>query len=251
MGPAKAVLGALATTGLAVPAELLLRAITLKNRNYLPIWFHRGLARALGVRIHCQGRPARRGGVLFVANHLSWADIPVLGARIRAVFVAKSDVAGMGPVGWLASFAHTIYVARERRQSTADQKDSIAGRLSAGDSVILFPEGTNSDGVDVLPFKSALFSVVADVDDLLIQPVTLAYTRVNGIPVTRRQLPSLAWVGDTALGPHFKEFAALGRIRADIIFHPPVRAADFPDRKALARHCETQVRAGYRQLMRG
>ncbi|MEI6419266.1 MAG: lysophospholipid acyltransferase family protein [Sphingomonadales bacterium] len=173
------------------------------------------------------------------------------GARIRAVFVAKSDVAGMGPVGWLASFAHTIYVARERRQSTGAQKDSIAGRLAAGDSVILFPEGTNSDGVDVLPFKSALFSVVADVDDLLIQPVTLAYTRVNGIPVTRRQLPSLAWVGDTALGPHFKEFAALGRIRADIIFHPAVRAADFPDRKALARHCEAQVRAGYRQLMRG
>ena len=249
LGATKAALGTLAVAGITVPAEVALRAITFRNRNYLPIWFHRGLARSLGVKIICHGRPAGSRGVLYVANHLSWADIPVLGARIDAAFVAKSEVAGWGPVGWLASFANTVYVARDRRHSAGAQKSAIAQRLASGQSVILFPEGTNSDGVDVLPFKSALFSVIDDVD-VQVQPVTLAYTRVNGLPVTRRQLPDLAWVGDTGLGGHALGFARLGRVQAEIMFHPPVDRSAFADRKALARHCERVIADGYRRLMR-
>uniref|UniRef100_UPI0013DCA1B0 lysophospholipid acyltransferase family protein n=1 Tax=Sandarakinorhabdus rubra TaxID=2672568 RepID=UPI0013DCA1B0 len=243
--------GAVATAAATIPAELALRAITLKNRPYLPIWFHRGLSRAMGVSIRTHGEPLRAGPVLYVANHLSWSDIPVLGARIRASFVAKSEVAGWGPVGWLASFAHTVYVSRDRRHSTAAQKNEIARRLRAGGSIILFPEGTNSDGTQVLPFKSALFSVVDDVPGLVIQPVTIAYTRINGLPVTRRELPDLAWVGDTELAPHATAFIALGRVTADILFHPPVDPAAFPDRKRLALHCHQMILSGYRRLMRG
>jgi lyso-ornithine lipid O-acyltransferase len=115
LATARTAVGAIATAAATVPAELLLRALTLRNRPYLPIWFHRGLSRSLGVRIVTHGQPPQRGKVLYVVNHLSWSDIPVLGARIRASFVAKSEVAGWGPVGWLASFAHTVYVARDRR----------------------------------------------------------------------------------------------------------------------------------------
>jgi lyso-ornithine lipid O-acyltransferase len=251
MARARTAVGAVATLAATVPAELLLRTLTLRNRPYLPIWFHRGLARSLGVQIRSHGAPVRRGKILYVVNHLSWSDIPVLGARINASFVAKSEVAGWGPVGWLASFAHTIYVARDRRAGAADQKNELAARLNAGGSLILFPEGTNSDGTRVLPFKSALFAVVGDVPGLIIQPVTLAYTRVNGLPVTRRQLPDLAWVGDTELAPHAIGFMGLGRVTAEIIFHDPIDPADFPDRKALARHCHGVIAAGYRRLMRG
>jgi 1-acyl-sn-glycerol-3-phosphate acyltransferase len=250
-GKTRTALGAAATAAATVPAELLLRAITLRNRPYLPIWFHRGLSRSLGVRIITHGEPPRRGKVLYIANHLSWTDIPVLGARIHASFVAKSEVAGWGPVGWLASFAHTVYVARDRRSTAAIQKNEIADRLNAGGSIILFPEGTNSDGTGVLPFKSALFSVVGDVPGLIIQPITLAYTRVNGLPVTRRQLPDLAWVGDTELAPHAITFVGLGRVTAEILFHDPIDPAEHADRKALARHCHTLIAAGYRRLMRG
>jgi lyso-ornithine lipid O-acyltransferase len=234
-----------------VPAELLLRALTLRNRPYLPIWFHRGLSRSLGVRIVTHGQPPQRGKVLYVVNHLSWSDIPVLGARIRASFVAKSEVAGWGPVGWLASFAHTVYVARDRRATAAAQKDEIAERLNEGGSIILFPEGTNSDGTETLPFKSSLFAVVGDVPGLIIQPVTLAYTNVNGLPVTRRQLPDLAWVGDTELGPHAIGFMGLGRVTAQILFHDPIDPAAYSDRKLLARHCHAVIASGYRRLMRG
>ena len=103
----------------------------------------------------------------------------------------------------------------------------------------------------MLPFKSALFSVVGDVPGLIIQPITLAYTRVNGLPVTRRQLPDLAWVGDTELAPHAITFAGLGRVTAEIVFHDPIVPAEHADRKALARHCHMLIAAGYRRLMRG
>lgn len=244
-------LGTAAALAATVPAEILLRAVTLRNRPYLPIWFHRGLSRAIGVAIRTHGQPAARGGVLYVANHLSWADIPVLGARIRGSFVAKSEVAGWGPVGWLASFAHTVYVARDSRQSAGKQRNAIADRLRAGGSIILFPEGTNSDGTRVLPFKSSLFAVVADVPGVLIQPVTLAYTSINGLPVTRADLPDLAWVGDTELAPHALGFISMGRVTAQIIFHAPIDPADWTDRKALARHCHSVISEAYRRLMRG
>jgi 1-acyl-sn-glycerol-3-phosphate acyltransferase len=250
-GVAKGVTGALTTATLLVPAELMLRNVARRRKTRLPLLFHKGLARSLGIRITCHGRPPSQKGVLYVVNHLSWADIPVLGARIDAAFVAKSDVAGWGMVGWLATLARTVYVDRTRRTTTAEQRDSITERLRRGDNIILFPEGTNSDGVDMLPFKSSLFAVTDGLPDLIVQPVTIAYTRVNGLPVTRQRLPDLAWVGDTELMPHAASFMALGRVRAELLFHPPVRAADFSSRKALSRHCETVIHSGYRKLMRG
>lgn len=249
-GPAKGLAGLAATASLVLPAEFVLRTVAGRNKAHLPVLFHRGFARSLGIRILVHGRPARKRGVLFVANHVSWADIPVLGARIRAAFVAKAEVGGWGVVGWLAGLARTVYVERERRARTGDQRDAITERLAAGENIILFPEGTNSDGTHVLPFKSALFAVAEGLEDVLIQPVTIAYTRVNGLPVTRERLPDLAWIGDTELVPHAMAFMALGRVRAEIVFHPAVRAGDFTDRKALARHCETVIADAYRRLMR-
>jgi 1-acyl-sn-glycerol-3-phosphate acyltransferase len=260
LGPAKGIAGAIATASVLVPAELALRTFTGGRRSHLPGLFHRSLAHALGIRITTHGVPARRsgekakrtgGGVLFVSNHVSWADIPVLGARIPAAFVAKSEVSEWGLVGWLATLARTVYVDRSRPTRAGVQRDAIAERLGAGDSIILFPEGTNSDGTQVLPFKSSLFAVTDSLPDVLIQPVTIAYTRVNGMPVTRARLPDLAWVGDTELMPHAVGFMGLGRVRAEIRFHAPVRAADFADRKALAKHCHTMISDAYRAFMRG
>lgn len=251
LGPAKSIAGAVATASLLVPAELVLKAVTRGRGSPLPKLFHRSLSRSLGIRIVTHGAPARRKRVLYVSNHVSWADIPVLGARIPAAFVAKSEVSDWGAVGWLATLARTVYVERSRRSSAGEQRDAIADRLMAGDSIILFPEGTNSDGTGVLPFKSSLFAVTDHVADLLIQPVTIAYTRVNGMPVTRSRLPDLAWVGDTELAPHAFGFMGLGRVTAEIRFHPPVRPGDFADRKALAKHCHTVISDGYRAFMRG
>lgn len=235
---------------LLAPVQVLLRNRT-RVAATVPHLFMRWLAALLHIEVVSRGKPSPEPGTLFVANHLSWADVPVIGARVKGAFVAKSEVEGWPLVGWLASLGRTVYVQRERRRTAGEQSDAIAARLRAGENVVLFPEGTTSDGVTLIPFRSSLFGSVEAAGDVLIQPVSLAYTRVGGVPVTRRMLPHIAWIGDAELAPHAADFLRLGRVRAELLFHPPVRRADFPDRKALARHCEEAVAQGYAALMRG
>ncbi|MCG2840107.1 1-acyl-sn-glycerol-3-phosphate acyltransferase [Sandaracinobacter sp. RS1-74] len=252
IGHVKTMAGTLAATGVLLPPALTLRLLGRDGAGRVPMAWHRIVSRSLGVRSRLIGAPAS-GSVLYVSNHISWLDIPVLGAWLNGSFVAKAEVGEMGMVSLLADLQNTIYVEREQRRRSAEQAGAIEGRLRSGDNVILFPEGTSNDGVRVLPFKSTLFSVVEGeaAADIRIQPISLAYTHLNGLPLTRQRLMEIAWVGDMELGPHAMEFMRLGRIAARILCHEPVRRTDFPDRKALARHCHGVVSAGYRKLMRG
>lgn len=250
-GHAKTVAGAATAFSLLLPAHLAHLGLRPNGPPRVPRLFHKFLSHSLGIRTVVHGKVAARHGVLFVSNHLSWADIPVLGSRLLGHFVAKAEVGTMGFVSVLADLQRTIYVERERRLATGEQRSAIVERLQRGGNVILFPEGTSSDGVRVLPFKSALFSVVDEAPQTLIQPVSIAYTRLNGLPVTRRELPDIAWIGDMEFGPHALDFMRLGRIRAEILLHPPVRREDFADRKSLSRHCHALVAEGYARLMRG
>lgn len=257
LGPLKSVAGAVAATGTLIAPAHVHRLMDRKAAGRIPMLWHQAVARSLGVRVRIEGRPVG-GGTLVVANHMSWLDIPVLGSRIRGSFVAKAEVGAMGLVGHLADLQDTIYVERERRHRSGEQASEIADRLRAGDTIILFPEGTSNDGIQVLPFKSSLFAVVdgngavgSGAPDAPIQPVSLAYTHLNGLPLTRHRLMDIAWIGDMELGPHAFDLMKLGRIEARILCHAPVRRSDFADRKALARHCHAVISAGYRKLMRG
>jgi 1-acyl-sn-glycerol-3-phosphate acyltransferase len=247
-------LGAISAAGaFIIPAQAMVKGVAPKSRSRLPILFHRLTCQSLGIKVRLHGNPLPRGGVLFVSNHLSWSDIPVLGSKLAASFVSKAEVGGWGILGYLSRLDDTIYVERQRRQAAGEQRNAIFNRLAGGGRVILFPEGTNSDGTRVLPFKSSLFSVLEGPgsEDFLVQPVSLAYTRVNGVPVTRAMLPQVAWVGDVELSPHIADFMRLGAITAEILVHPPLRRSDFPSRKELARAAQEIVASGYAQLMRG
>ncbi|MFN7173651.1 MAG: lysophospholipid acyltransferase family protein [Thermaurantiacus tibetensis] len=249
-GPVKTLAGAIAATGTLVPAYVALRNFVPGARSRIPSLYCGVLARALGVEVLMRGEPAS-GGVLYVANHLSWLDILVLGSRLDGAFVAKHEVGRMALVNLLAGLRETIYVERERRSRAAVQAGVVAERLRAGGNVILFPEGTSNDGVRIYPFKSTLFAGLELAGEARVQPVTIAYTALNGLPLTRNRLLELAWIGDMELAPHALDVSRLGRVRAEILCHPPVRPADFPDRKALARHCEAVIGASYRRLVRG
>lgn len=213
----------------------------------IPRLFHRGLCRALGIQIGSTGKP-EEGPVLFIVNHLSWSDIPVLGSQLLASFVAKAEVEKMGFVGPMADLQRTIYVERERKSRAAEQRNEIAERLLAGHSVILFPEGTSTEGNAVLPFKSSLFSVVdgPELAHVRIQPVTLCYTHLNGLPLLRAQRHRISWIGDMDFGPHAWNFLGLGRIQALIQYHPAVERSAFANRKVLAKHCEDVIAQGLR-----
>jgi 1-acyl-sn-glycerol-3-phosphate acyltransferase len=234
---------------LLTPLQLLLR----RGRwgTLIPRFFLARTAAAFGVEVVVRGTPCKAAGTLFVANHVSWADIPVIGGQLRASFVAKSEVGGWPLVGWLADLSRTVYIERTRPATAGEQNDAIADRLRGGDRIVLFPEGTTSDGVALLPFRSALFATVERAADVAVQPLSIAYTRAAGMPATRRLLPHLAWIGESELAPHAVAFFRLRPVRAELLFHPPVRRSDFADRKALARHCEQAVAQGYRELMRG
>ena len=217
-----------------------------------PRWYHRRCCRILGLRVRAIGRPAAARPVLFAANHISYLDITVLSSLLAASFVAKTEVAGWPLFGWLARLQRSVFVDRKVR-STAEQRDSIAARLAAKDALILFPEGTSGDGNRVLPFKSALFSVAdhAAAGPVVVQPVSVAYTRLDGMPIGRALRPLFAWYGSMAMAPHLWTMLGLGTVEVVVEFHPPTTLAECGSRKTLARYCEERVSAGLATALSG
>jgi 1-acyl-sn-glycerol-3-phosphate acyltransferase len=178
--------------------------------------------------------------VIFVSNHSSWVDVPVVGAVLPAAFVAKGEIEGWPVVRTIARLGRTIFVSRQRG-STARERDAMQAVLARGDSLILFPEGTSSDGSRVLPFRSSFFAVAEGkgIDDPkrrpLIQPVSVVYDRLNGLPAGRSSRPVFAWYGDMDLASHFWRMAQNLDMRATVLLHAPLDPATFADRKSLAQ----------------
>ena len=217
-----------------------------------PRFYHRCCCHILGLRVRRLGRPTAVRPVLFAANHVSYLDITIFGSLIAGSFIAKHEVAGWPLFGWLAKLQRSVFIDRQVR-STVEQRDSIAGRLAAKEALILFPEGTSGDGNRVLPFKSALFSVAehAATGPVTVQPVSIAYTRVNGMPIGRRYRPLFAWYGEMAMAPHLWRVLGLGTIEVVVEFHPPTTLAACGSRKMLARYCQERVAGGLAGALTG
>ena len=241
----------LAWTVALMPVQAIGLALRRRWVAEFPRFYHRRCCRILGLDVRRLGEPVAARPVLFASNHVSYTDITVLGSLIPGSFVAKSEIAGWPLFGWLAKLQRSVFVDRQAR-STAQQRDALAERLAAGEALILFPEGTSSDGNFVLPFKSALFSVVFNRDQpITVQPVSLVYTKLDGLPIGRRLRPFFAWYGDMDLGPHLWRFLGLGKVEVAVEFHPPVAVSDFASRKALAEYCQQQVVSGVGRLLAG
>ena len=244
----------LLATLLIIPLQVLLIRLHSRWAERLPVVYHRGVCWLFGLDIVVRGRPERRRPTFFVANHTSYIDIEVLSSLIPVSFIAKAEVASWPLFGTLARLQRTIFVDR-RPQSTADQRDEIAGRLAAGDNLMLFPEGTSNDGNRTLPFYSALLSVaerrLPGDQALPVQPVSIAYSELNGFPIGRSLRPLLAWYGDMELAPHLWCFAGLGRVKVVVEFHPTVTIDQFASRKVLAEHCRQAVARGVADAISG
>ncbi len=241
-------------TLMLIPIQAMLIALGLRWRFQLPRLYHAVCARVIGIDIHVVGVPERSSPVMFVSNHSSYLDIMVLGAVIPASFVAKAEVARWPFFGLLAKLQQTVFVDRGRRREVGDQRTVMARRLEAGDNLVLFAEGTSSDGNRVYPFKSALFSVVEalpEASDLRVQPVSVTATALDGIPLGRAFRPLYAWYGDMGLAPHLWRFVQAGRVTVRVEFHPAVTADRMATRKALTAHCWQQVTSGVARALAG
>jgi len=234
-------------TLLALPPYLVLLAVGWRGYiRYVRAYF-RILNRLVGFQVVVRGRIETRRPTLFIANHASYLDIQVLGSLIDANFVAKSEVAHWPGFGFLSKVAQTVFVDR-RRGGTGRERELLRSCLEAGRSLVLFPEGTSNDGNRVLPFKSSLFAVAEDAartgQILPVQPVSVAYTRLDGLPLTRALRQFYSWYGDMTLAGHLPAALGLGALTVEVTFHPTVTIADFPDRKALANHCHDVISHG-------
>lgn len=196
----------------------------------------------LGLRRFTKGRPMRVPGAL-VANHGSWLDIFALNAAERVYFVAKSEVEGWAGIGWLARATGTVFIARKESAAKL-QQHLFETRLRAGHRLLFFPEGTSTDAIRVLPFKSSLFAAfyTHGLDTAMhIQPVTVIY---HAPPGADRRF--YGWFGTMEFAPHLLAMLAAPRHgRVEVIFHPEVVVDGFANRKALALYCEKVVRQAH------
>ncbi|AXS39000.1 1-acyl-sn-glycerol-3-phosphate acyltransferase [Breoghania sp. L-A4] len=261
----------LAIAGLTVvalclmPLQWLALKLDLPMQRWLPLIFHRCALVATGMRVHVRGAPAEHRPLLVTSNHVSWGDIIVLGSLMPLSFIAKSEVGRWPVFGTFARMQRSVFVDRQRRTSTGRTASEIGERLTAGDVMVLFAEGTSSDGNRVLPFRSALVGAVhhAMVGDgdaqetpgrdarVWAQPLSIVYSKLQGMPMGRQFRPLIAWYGDMDLAPHLWAILREGALDVEVVWGDPVPISADTDRKALTRALEARVRRDVLSVLTG
>jgi lyso-ornithine lipid O-acyltransferase len=248
----------LLVTLLLIPVQWLGVKLHAGWRRSLPHVYHRFVCRLMGARITVLGTPAK-GGVLMTANHTGWIDIPILSAVAPVSFVAKHEVNLWPFFGTLARLQRTVFVRRERSKALED-RDNIRRRLNEGDALVIFPEGTSGDGNRVLPFKSSLLSaaelamgdgVNGAARHAPVQPVSVTYVGLHGLPMGRENRPLIAWYGDMDLVSHLWEALGAGPVDVIVELHEPLTIDQAGGRKELAAVAETAVRGGVVRALAG
>ncbi|POF33989.1 lysophospholipid acyltransferase family protein [Roseibium marinum] len=232
-----------------IPLQWIAIRLQLPVRRKLPQIWHLIATRLVGIRIRQIGRPWPDRPLLITSNHASWVDITVIGSLMPLSFIAKSEVSGWPVFGLFAKLQRTVFVDRTRRARTAEVTDTIAGRMSAGDAMVLFAEGTSNDGNGVLPFRSALFGAATRAvgngggEKVWVQPLSVAYQGFYGLPMGRAHRPHVAWYGDMELAGHLWGIFSRGALDVIVRWGEPVLVDSGTDRKALTRRLEGEVRA--------
>jgi 1-acyl-sn-glycerol-3-phosphate acyltransferase len=240
------IITALIWTLIAIPIQAVLMLLPGQAKISFGCFYHRVFCWLIGLKVQVVGKVSDKPATLFLPNHSSWLDILVLGSVLRASFVSKSEVGQWPVVGIIAKLGRTVFVSRRRSSTVLREADTMRERLQAGDSLILFAEGTSNDGTRVLPFRSAFLAAAADAK--AVQPISLVYDRLGGLPACRRDRPLFAWYGDMDIASHFWRIARRSGARATVLLHQPADPATMADRKVLTAAVSDVVAAGAAQL---
>jgi lyso-ornithine lipid O-acyltransferase len=231
-----------------LPVQIALVALRLPGWTLLPRGFHWLMCRLLSVHLTVIGKPYTKAPTLLVSNHISWLDIPAIGSVASVIFVSKSDVKRWPLVGQMAALQKTIFVDRRRRTDSRRTSSEMAAKLAGGSAVLLFAEGTSGMGTHVLPFRSALVGAVqgamatSGATEMVIQPMTVAYTHIHGLPLGRTDRSLVAWVGDMGVGDNLRDILTSGTKSITVMFGEPVTVTRETNRKVVTRFAEIKVR---------
>nr|WP_252193117.1 lysophospholipid acyltransferase family protein [Rhizobium sp. CSW-27] len=238
-----------------LPFQLLALRYDWPLRRRLPRWWHRIACYVLGIRIRLHGRLESRRPLMLAANHASWKDILVLGAVADVAFIAKAEVADWPIFGLLAKWQKSVFVVREQKRRTGEQVNEVAERLAAREIIVLFPEGTTSDGNRLLDVKTSLFgaasaAVPASPEGVVyVQPVSIAYTGIYGMPMGRYHRPIAAWPGDVELVPHLMGILRTGALEVDVDFGEAVEFRAETNRKVAGATVVERLRTQLRERL--
>jgi 1-acyl-sn-glycerol-3-phosphate acyltransferase len=228
-------------TLLCAPIQAVLIRLPGRAKARLPLVYWAGCCWCLGLRVRVIGPPPSGPlPTVFISNHSSWMDIPALGSCLPACFIAKGEVGRWPVISIIAHLGRTVFVSR-RVAGAARENADIRKRLGDGDSLILFPEGTTSDGARVMPVRSAFLAVAESEQPHLLQPVSIVYDELDFLPVRRADRALFAWFGDMDLASHFGRIARHRGLRVTIVLHPPLDPAAGLTRKQLANATWHQV----------
>ena len=235
-------------TLLCLPVQIMLRQVASRH-VWEPFccWYHRCTLAVLGIRVLEIGCKSQTEPTLYIANHTSYLDIEILGSRIRGTFVAMAQVATWPLFGLLSRLQDSVFIDR-RVTSILAQHRLLTERFDRYQNLIMFPEGASYTGTHTLPFRSSLFAVAkhkVDGKSLVVQPVSVTYAKLDGLPLGRGLRPHYGWYGNSPIGTHMVAGAGLGRLTLVLEWHPPKTIDDFNgNRKALAAYCESVIKAG-------
>ena len=206
-----------------------------------------------GIKVKFSGKIQEKN-VLFISNHVSYLDIFILGSITKGLFVAKSEIKSWPLINKIAALGRTIFIDRSKSFSIKNQINVLSDFFEKSQNIILFPEGTSSDGSKVLPFKSSLFSLVElrKFGDYDIQPISISYSKIDGMPVEKKFRPFFAWFGNMDLVSHAWKFLGLGLSEVNIKFHKSLKFRSFKNRKEASKICHSiiseQVSLNYKKM---
>jgi 1-acyl-sn-glycerol-3-phosphate acyltransferase len=215
----------------------------IKNYTYIiPYFYHKICLRIFGIKIKTFGKVSINSPILLISNHASYLDIIILGSLFKTSFIAKKEISKWPLLGILAKLQNTIFIDR-RVSSLKNQENQIIKHLNEKKNLVIFPEGTSSDGNRVLPFKSSLFNIFEKNlnSKILVQTITIVYKKINGIPMNRIERKNITWHSNMDLIPNIFNVLKKLSIEVEVIFNDEFLPSKEYDRKKLALHCWEKI----------
>ncbi len=199
----------------------------------------------LGIDVSVSGgEHLDNSGMLIVANHQSYLDIIILATVIPTLFVAKKEVRSWPLLGWLATLGGTLYIDRTAFRSASEAMEKIFSALRGGTNVLVFPEGTSTNGELVAPFRPALFRSAVNAECSVL-PVTINYVLVDGEKAGRGNRDLFCWYGVMTFTDHFWKLLNVGSMTSHIIIHPPIPHSSPSDPKVLSETAFLEISKGF------